>query len=185
MSIDSSSLSCSSSESMLSKCFERIFCELQVQVIAIYSINLRLLVTFSLFCSLYRQAWNKLSNCGTHLPSPALILTRLQSPYYSCITQLCLGWWQHLLGKDLKNFHMTWKSYLFVFRNPNVTLCTWTLAFQCLTLVANQPKTEDWRVNNIIDDPSFLKMLRKFLTGNGVPNHVILQKLYFKLFFLK
>jgi len=175
MSIDPSSLSCSSSESMLSKCFERIFCELQVQVIHRCLAHLRILVKTLPFLqpvptSLEQtlQLWHTLAQPSSNFDSTAIPLLQLQYPAVSGL-MAALAWYL------FKNSVFFRKSDLFFPRNPNVTLCTWTLAFQCLTLVANQPKTEEWRVNNIIEDPSFLKMLRKFLTGNGVPNHVISQ----------
>ncbi|XP_065342145.1 baculoviral IAP repeat-containing protein 6 isoform X6 [Cloeon dipterum] len=55
--------------------------------------------------------------------------------------------------------------------SPNVSLCTWALAFQCLTLASNQPKTDDWKVSNIIENPNFSRMLKKFLSGNGTSCH--------------
>jgi baculoviral IAP repeat-containing protein 6 len=52
-------------------------------------------------------------------------------------------------------------------RHPGISLCAWTLAFQCLTLAANQLRANEWTASVIVEDRNFLNMLGRFLSGEG------------------
>ncbi|XP_059477801.1 baculoviral IAP repeat-containing protein 6 [Neocloeon triangulifer] len=123
----------SNSETMMSSCFERIFCDLQLQP---QSVSLEQTL----------QLWHTLAQQSPTFDSTAIPILQLNRPAVVGLMS-ALVW------------------------SPNVSLCTWALAFQCLTLTSNQPKTDDWKVSYVIEDPNFIRMLRRFLSGDGAVDH--------------